>query len=169
MPLAADSSARAGGRPSDQVHLMIHRTEDLVEHVKALGLRAHIAVAAADDADAIKTIHEAWSHGILDATLVGPAAAIRRIALDNAISRYAAEHKGITGEVAGRADILLAHDINMGNAIYKALQIWVKVVFAGVVVGCRTPVVVPSRVDGPQSKLQSIALAILLMKRTTDA
>jgi len=52
MPIAAGRSAGAGRRPSDQVHLMIHRTEDLVEHVKALGLRARIAVAAADDADA---------------------------------------------------------------------------------------------------------------------
>lgn len=90
-------------------------------------------------------------------------------ALDNAISRYAAEHKGIKGQVAGQADILLAHDINMGNAIYKALQIWVKSVIAGVVVGSKTPVVVPSRVDSPESKLQSIGLAILLMMKEEHA
>lgn len=192
--------------------MIIHRTEDLVDHVKGLGLRTNIAVAAADDADAVKTIHEAWTRGILDATLVGPQARIRRIADELAvdvgrfrivdaatdaecvqvcaalirsgacdivmkgrlrtadlISRCAAGHKGITGEVAGRADILLAHDINMGNAIYKALQVWVKVVFAGVVVGSKTPIVVPSRVDSPESKLQSIALAVLLMHRPTAA
>ncbi|MBA4386412.1 MAG: phosphate butyryltransferase [Verrucomicrobia bacterium] len=90
-------------------------------------------------------------------------------ALDNAISKYAAEHKGIKGHVAGQADVLLAHDINMGNAIYKSLQIWVKAVMAGVVVGSKTPVVVPSRVDSPESKLQSIGLAILLMSREARA
>ncbi len=59
---------------------MIYRTEDLVDHVSALGLRTNIAVGAADDADTIKTIHEAWTHGILDATLVEPEVRIRRIA-----------------------------------------------------------------------------------------
>lgn len=85
-------------------------------------------------------------------------------ALDNAISHDAAVKKGLGGEVAGRVDILVAHDINVGNAIYKALQVWCRVVFASVVVGCKRPVVVPSRVDSPASKLQSIALAILLME-----
>jgi phosphate butyryltransferase len=59
----------------------------------------------------------------------------------------------------------VAHDINMGNAIYKALQCWSKVVFASVVVGSRTPVVVPSRADSKATKLQSIALTVLLMGR----
>lgn len=86
-------------------------------------------------------------------------------ALDNAISPYAAEKKKIKGVVAGRADILIAHDINMGNAIYKSLQVWVKAVLAGVVVGCKTPVVVPSRNDCLESKLQSIGLAMLLMMK----
>jgi phosphate butyryltransferase len=86
-------------------------------------------------------------------------------ALDNAISPYAAKKKKIVGEVAGRADILIAHDINMGNAIYKSLQIWVGAVVAGVVVGSKAPVVVPSRADSTASKLQSIGLAMLLMMR----
>jgi phosphate butyryltransferase len=87
------------------------------------------------------------------------------LALDNAISPYAAARKNIQSEVSGCADILVAHDINMGNAIYKALQCWSKVVFASVVVGSRTPVVVPSRADSKASKLQSIALTVLLMGR----
>jgi phosphate butyryltransferase len=86
-------------------------------------------------------------------------------ALDNAVSPEAAAHKGVRGDVAGRADVLLAHDINTGNAIYKALQVWVRSVIAGVVVGSKTPLVVPSRTDSPQGKLQSLALAILLMEK----
>lgn len=83
-------------------------------------------------------------------------------ALDNAISPESVAIKGISGEVAGRADILIAHDIHMGNAIYKALQVWVKAIIAGVIVGSRIPVVVPSRNDSNASKLQSIGLAMLL-------
>jgi hypothetical protein len=41
----------------------------------------------------------------------------------------------------------------------------VRSVIAGVVVGSRTPLVVPSRTDSLPSKLQSIALAILLMEK----
>lgn len=86
-------------------------------------------------------------------------------ALDNAVSPEAARIKNIQGQVVGCADILVAHDINMGNAIYKALQLWVKSVIAGVVVGAKTPIIVPSRADCKESKLQSIALALQLMKR----
>ena len=84
------------------------------------------------------------------------------LALDNAVSEESARIKGIEGEVAGRADIIVAHDINMGNAIYKALQVWVGAVIAALVVGSTTPIVVPSRADSMESKLHSIALAILL-------
>ena len=83
-------------------------------------------------------------------------------ALDNAISMEAAKMKGITGRVAGQADVLVTHDINMGNAIYKALQVWVKVTLAGIVVGCTSPIVVPSRVDSKESKLMAISLAIIV-------
>ena len=42
-------------------------------------------------------------------------------ALDNAISKEAAEHKGIKSVVAGDADILLMPDIEAGNVLYKSL------------------------------------------------
>lgn len=43
------------------------------------------------------------------------------LALDNAISKEAAAHKGITGKVAGDADILLVPTIETGNVLYKSL------------------------------------------------
>ena len=86
-------------------------------------------------------------------------------ALDNAVSKESVKRKGIKGKkVAGCADILLAHDIHMGNAIYKAIQVWVKIPIASVVVGSTTPIVVPSRADSSESKLLSLALAVQLMK-----
>ncbi len=43
-------------------------------------------------------------------------------AIDNAISKEAAEHKGIISEVAGDADILLLLILNSGNILYKTLM-----------------------------------------------
>ena len=43
------------------------------------------------------------------------------LALDNAVSQIAAEHKGIVSDVAGKADILLVPTIEAGNVLYKSL------------------------------------------------
>ncbi|MHB9146073.1 MAG: phosphate butyryltransferase [Symbiobacteriia bacterium] len=84
------------------------------------------------------------------------------LALDNAISEEAAHHKGITSPVAGQADILLVPDIEAGNMLYKGMVYFGQARAAGVVVGASAPVVLLSRADRPESKLLSIALALLL-------
>lgn len=85
-------------------------------------------------------------------------------ALDNAISQKSVKTKGLGDrKVAGCADIVVAHDIHMGNAIFKSIQLWVDTPIASVVVGCAAPLVVPSRADSPESKLMSIALAVQMM------
>jgi phosphate butyryltransferase len=84
------------------------------------------------------------------------------LALDNAISLEAAEVKGIHSAVAGRADILIAPDIEAGNVLAKAITYFAKGQMAGVVVGARSPLIVTSRSDPHESKLISIALGVLL-------
>lgn len=84
--------------------------------------------------------------------------------LDVALSVDAARIKGVEGEVAGRADIIVMHDIGMGNVLYKALLLWVKPTIASVVMGARAPLVVPSRADTTASKLNSIALSIVVLQ-----
>lgn len=81
------------------------------------------------------------------------------LALDNAVSRDAAEHKGIAGDVAGDADIILVPDIESGNLLYKALNFLGGAVAAGVILGAKAPIVLTSRADSEKSKLYSIALA----------
>ncbi|RXY98609.1 phosphate butyryltransferase [Fictibacillus sp. S7] len=81
-------------------------------------------------------------------------------ALDNAISPEAAEHKGITGEVAGKADILLVPAIETGNALYKSLIYFSGAKVGAVIAGARAPIVLTSRADSAESKLFSIALAV---------
>ena len=95
--------------------------------------------------------------GLLPGCLVeGP------LALDNAVSELAVRTKHISGAVAGRADILLANEIGMGNVIYKAVQAWLDGVIAGMVVGGKVPVITPSRADSEESKLTAISLGVLL-------
>jgi len=84
--------------------------------------------------------------------------------LDVALSVEAAQIKGVSGEVAGRADIIIMNDIGMGNVLYKALLLWVKPTIASVVMGAKIPLVVPSRADAFASKLNSIALAIMVLQ-----
>nr|WP_307311844.1 phosphate butyryltransferase [Neobacillus niacini] len=82
------------------------------------------------------------------------------LALDNAVSALAAEHKGIQSEVAGRADILLVPAIEVGNVLYKSLIYFAKAKVGAVIAGARAPIVLTSRADSAESKLYSLALAI---------
>ncbi|MFO7721781.1 MAG: bifunctional enoyl-CoA hydratase/phosphate acetyltransferase [Bacteroidales bacterium] len=81
------------------------------------------------------------------------------LAIDNAVSKEAAIHKGIVSDVAGDADILLAPDINAGNVLYKTLGFLGGAVSAAVLMGASVPVVLTSRSDSDRSKMLSIALA----------
>ena len=84
------------------------------------------------------------------------------LALDNALSEEAARAKGITGEVAGRADILVVPDIEAGNALAKSFAYLTNGRMAGVVVGAAAPVVLTSRADTAENRLHSIAVAVLM-------
>lgn len=84
------------------------------------------------------------------------------LALDNAISVEAAEHKGITGEVAGKADILLLPNIETANVMYKTLTYTAKTRNGGLLVGTSAPVILTSRADNFETKVNSIALAALV-------
>ena len=84
------------------------------------------------------------------------------LALDNAISPESARIKGIRSEVAGRADILIAPDIEAGNVLAKAITYFAQGEMAGVVVGARCPLILPSRSDTRQAKLVSLALGVML-------
>ena len=87
-------------------------------------------------------------------TVIGP------LALDNAISVEAAHHKGITDPNAGHADILLVPAIEVGNVFYKSMVFMARAKNAGVIVGAKAPVVLTSRADSDETKLNSIALAL---------
>ena len=81
------------------------------------------------------------------------------------VSKHAADEKGITGEVCGDADILIFHNLDTANAVYKSLNEFVENVrSAAIVAGAKIPVILPSRADSADTKKLSIALSSFLAK-----
>jgi len=87
------------------------------------------------------------------------------LAFDNAISKSAAETKGIVSEVAGDADVLIVPDLEAGNMLAKQLIHLAGADAAGLVLGARIPIVLTSRSDGVMSRLASAAMAQLFVHR----
>lgn len=83
-------------------------------------------------------------------------------ALDNALSEEAAAHKHVTGQAAGKADILLLPNIETGNVMYKTITYMTHSKNGCILVGTSAPVVLTSRADSHETKMYSIALAALV-------
>lgn len=83
------------------------------------------------------------------------------LAMDNAIDLQAAATKGIRSIVAGRADILMAPDMETGNMLAKQLIYLAHAKAAGVVMGGKCPIILTSRSDDDQARLASCAVAAL--------
>jgi phosphate acetyltransferase len=96
---------------------------------------------------------------ITGALLDGP------LALDNAISPEAARIKNIDSPVAGRANVLVAPDLEAGNMLAKSLCLLAGADAAGVVLGARVPVILTSRADSLLTRLASCAVVRLITAR----
>jgi phosphate acetyltransferase len=92
--------------------------------------------------------------GILD----GP------LALDNAISLEAAQIKKIDSPVAGRANVLIAPDLESGNMLAKSLTFLADADAAGIVLGARVPIILTSRADAVMTRLASCGVAACVAK-----
>ena len=111
------------------------------------------AIPATLDAQALVELARAgeWPGAIVD----GP------FGFDNAISADAARIKQIASSVPGDADLLLRPDLNAGNMLYKSFNYIGGGDCAGLVLGATVPVVLTSRADSLQSRIASVALAVL--------
>lgn len=107
------------------------------------------------DAQALVEMNQAGE--LQDCLVGGP------FALDNAVSLEAARHKGIEHPVAGDADIFLVPDLVSGNIFYKSLVFLAGAKSAGIVVGAKVPIVLTSRADSEETKLNSISIAALMV------
>ncbi len=90
------------------------------------------------------------------------------LAVDNAVNPDAARLKGLSGPVPGNADVLIVPNIESGNILYKTLAFMAGAKNAGIIVGGAAPVVLTSRADSRESKLASMALAVLHAHQTAQ-
>lgn len=123
-------------------------------NVACLCAKEHVDVKMPATVDALH-LQELCSKGeIKNCRVSGP------LALDNAISVKAAEHKGIKDPIAGRCNILLVPNIEAGNIFYKALLHMTNNSECGtVVLGASAPIVLTSRSDDADTKMNAIMLS----------
>ena len=91
----------------------------------------------------------------INADVFGP------LAFDNSVSNKSAAIKKIKNNVSGSPDILLVPNVEAGNALVKMMVYFMGACAAGVVVGGKAPVVITSRSDEAESRLASIAAAVV--------
>ena len=91
------------------------------------------------------------------------------LAMDNAVDVEAARTKGIKSLVAGRADILIAPNLEAGNMLAKELTFLAHAEAAGIVMGAKVPVILTSRADDDKARLASCAVAALFAQATVAA
>ena len=106
-------------------------------------------------ADAAMLTMANWRGQIKDCRVDGP------LGFDNAVSLEAVQHKGIKSEVAGLADVLIMPDLAAGNILDKSLRYFAGFKTAGVVTGAKVPLIMTSRSDSAENKLNSIAVSVL--------
>ncbi|MCE1161381.1 MAG: bifunctional enoyl-CoA hydratase/phosphate acetyltransferase, partial [Thiomonas sp.] len=122
---------------------------------------AVLAAVETVNADMPATLHAAALCKMADRGQITGAILDGPLAFDNAISRVAAQAKGIESPVAGQADILLTPDLESGNMLAKQLEYLGGATLAGLVIGTRVPIILTSRADGVEARLASCALAVL--------
>jgi phosphate acetyltransferase len=139
----------------------------------SLGLVApHVALLAAmdgpspafpstTDAVALKSMA---AHGMFPGAVVdGP------LAPDSALSVDAARMNGVTSEVAGRVDVLIAPSMESALMVLRTLMAFSSGLAAGIVLGARIPIVIPARNDSMEVRMASCVLASLAVAAAGDA
>jgi phosphate butyryltransferase len=143
--------------------------ENAIEVMRCLGIqRPKVAIMSAtesvsksvpstEDAAVLTAMAAAGKFG--DAEVFGP------IALDCALLESAAQAKGIVNPVCGHADCMVVPNIEAGNLLGKAVKYIGGSQCAHVVVGAKVPILIPSRVESVDDKVNSIALGVLYVRR----
>lgn len=143
--------------------------KNAVDVARSLGIeqpRVAVMAAVEDVNPAMQaTVDAACLSKMADRGVFGNALVDGPLAFDNIISEKAATKKGIRSQVAGRADIILSHTIEVGNALGKCMTYIGGSINAGIVVGAKAPIITPSRAGARKVKLASLAAGVLLERR----
>ena len=141
----------------------VHILNNAVEACHKIGIATpKVAVVAAVEVVNPKmeaTVHAAMMKTMSDRKQFTGCIADGPLALDNAVNKEAANHKGIVSTVAGDCDVILVPNLEAGNMFYKALNFLGGATVAAVIMGASVPIVLTSRSDTQSSKMLSIALA----------
>ena len=129
-----------------------------IEKPKAVGLAAieKVNPDMPETTDAQKLTEMSRNGELGDVIFEGP------LAMDVVLSKSAAEAKKIETQMAEDTDIFLMPNISSGNIFAKALIYLADAKIAGIVMGAKLPIVLLSRSDTAQTKLQSIALGCIV-------
>ncbi len=102
-------------------------------------------------------IMDHYNAGLLkECNLLGP------LTLEAATNRDTALQRGIDNPVAGETDLFVVDSIEECNIVSKVLILFVKAVFAGVIVGASVPISLVSRTDSVENKKASLSIACLV-------
>jgi phosphate butyryltransferase len=136
--------------------------ENALAVLHALGFaRPRVAILSATEAVSDAVPSTVLARAIAGMPFSKPCDVHGPLALDNALVPAAARDKNITGPVAGCADLLVVTSVEAGNILGKAVKYLGGSSCAHVVVGARVPVLIPSRVESAEDKLNSIALGVI--------
>ena len=139
---------------------------NVIELAQILGIDTpRVAVLSAVETVTSKiesTLHAAALCKMADRGQIEGALLDGPLAFDNAISEEAVKIKGIKSEVAGKAEVLVVPDIEAGNMLAKQLEYLAQAEGAGIVLGAKVPVILPSRADDAVSRLAACALAVII-------
>lgn len=151
----------------------VHIVQNAIDLAKVLGIeKPRVAILSAVETvnpdipstlDAAALCKMADRGQITGGLLDGP------LAFDNAVNEQAAKTKKIESEVAGRADVLIAPDLEAANMLAKQLQYLAGADAAGIVLGARVPIVLTSRADTVRTRLASIAVMARLAQSMRPA
>ncbi len=137
---------------------LYHRLGYARPRVSVLSAVENVIPGHAPSMDAAALARMAHCGQIADCEVEGP------LSLDLSVSPEAAAKKGHSGDVAGRADILLCPDIVSANLLAKSTTYFAGYRLAHVIMGATAPVLIPSRSDKPEAKLYSIALGAMTVR-----
>lgn len=140
-----------------------------IEVMRSLGVRRpKIAIMSATEAVSASvpsTVDARALTEMAEASQFGEADVFGPLALDCALLESAAQAKGIAHVVAGHADCLVVPNLEAGNLLGKSVKYLGGSQCAHVVAGARVPILIPSRVESVNDKLNSIALGVIFAAR----
>ncbi|MBF0415471.1 MAG: bifunctional enoyl-CoA hydratase/phosphate acetyltransferase [Magnetococcales bacterium] len=138
---------------------LVRRVAHVPPKVAILAASDEISAALPSTIDAATLCKMAERNQIKGGILDGP------LAFDSAISPSAAKYSKLNSPVAGQADILVAPDLESAHLLAKQLEHLADAKGAGIIIGTRVPVILPTHAEDAFARMASCALATLMIAK----